>query len=636
MIVAARLERIVRYPLKGFGGEDLDRTVLAPGGGLPYDRFLAIANGRAGIRPDGGWTSCPAFVRLATNTGLPLFGVDFDPAGAAFTLTGPDRHRLMVSFEDPQSVAAADAALAGWFPSGSLFAPRLVRAAAAYWDHEDANVSLINLETVDALSAAAGRPLDPLRFRGNLYLRGLPPWGEFGLVGRRIRIGEIELEVLRPTDRCRATSIDPATAAAEPNVPALLGREFGHVFCGVYARVVRGGRLVVGSPMTDLAVAPGAGRDGRAAATAPGPAEWPRPAAVVSRVKESPSVTSLWLRDPLADLYGAPLPGQHLRVHAAEGAGPMWRSYTISAIERGLLRISVKRLHPHGRMSGLLHSGRDDTLLISGPFGEAALIEQDAGRAEGGASLTEWDAGPVEGGAGVTEGDSAPLLLVSAGIGITPVIAIARACVENGATRPVTLLHAARDQHDLALWEEAEALTRRLPRGTARLFLSRPEPGTCAALGAVEGRIDRRVVGDSLSGPGTTAYVCGPVRFMRDVKAALVEAGAEPDRIRYELFASPATTGNSTGEPPSPGPFTVDFAVSGVRARWTPESGSLLDLAETAGLLPPSGCRSGTCRSCAQPVSGTTAYLAEPLATAAEGSVLLCGAVPTSDLTIQC
>ncbi|GAA4199996.1 hypothetical protein GCM10022252_52590 [Streptosporangium oxazolinicum] len=603
----ARLERVVRYPLKGFGGEDLEHVVLRPGAGLPYDRFLAVANGRVAVRPDGDWTPSPAFVRLAANDGLPLFGAELDPAGAAFTLTGPDRRRLRVSFEDPEDVAAANAVLAGWFPSGPGLSPRLVRAAGAYWDHEDANVSLINLETVEALSAAAGQPLDPMRFRANLYLGGLPAWEEFALVGRRIRVGEAELEVLRPTDRCRATSVDPGTAAVGPNVPALLGREFGHGFCGVYARVVRSGRLDIGSPVGDLAAAPRAACDGAAVADA---AEWPRPMRIVSRVRESRNVVSLWLRDPLAGLRRATLPGQYVRVHGGDGVGPLWRSYTVSAVERDLVRISVRRLDPQGRMSRLLHSGpgEGDTLLVSGPFGDTVLTDQD--------------------------GD--PLLLVSAGIGITPVIAMLRACVESGTSRPVTVLHGARSGRDLALWEEAGTLVRRLPRGTAGLFLSRPGVGDVAAPGVTEGRIDRDVLRAALPGPGTTAYVCGPVAFMREVRAALVEAGAASERIHYELFASPAGAGTATGTPPLPGPFDVDFAVSGVRARWTPESGTLLDLAEAAGLTPPSACRSGTCRSCAQAVSGGTAYLAEPLATPPAGSVLLCGAVPVGDLTVQC
>ena len=91
--------------------------------------------------------------------------------------------------------------------------------------------------------------LDPLRFRGNLYLDGLPAWREFAWVGRRVRIGaEVELEILRPIERCKATSIDPATARADLNLPALLAGGEGHIYCGVYARVLRAGRCMPATP----------------------------------------------------------------------------------------------------------------------------------------------------------------------------------------------------------------------------------------------------------------------------------------------------------------------------------------------------------------------------------------------------
>ncbi|WP_149182111.1 MOSC domain-containing protein [Streptomyces sp. TRM49041] len=587
-----RLARLVRYPLKGFAGQELDRTALRVGGGLPGDRSLALADGRVPVDPEGGWTRCEAFVRLTTNPDLPLFRLAADERD--LTLVSPDGEELTIALDNP---AAAGEVLAGWFPSSST---RLVRADAGYWDHEDAHVSLINLETVHALSDAAGQSLDPLRFRGNLYLQEMPAWEELGLVGHRIRIGEAELDVLRPIDRCRATSINPVTAGADMNVPLLLGREFGHIFCGVYAKVAKGGPLAPGAPVVDL------GRNAAAAAvdaTQGGPAQWPRPARIVSRSRESRDVVSLWLSDPLAGRREASLPGQHVRVHGRDDDGPLWRSYTVSATDGDLLRISVKR---DGRMSALLHSTADP-VLISGPFGHMTLPEADDG----------------------------PLLMASAGIGITPMIAMLRACADRGSTRRVTLLHGARDGRALALWPEAEELVQRLPNGEARLFLSRPEPGDIAAYDATEGRVDLGVLTDAAQ--LAAAHLCGPPAFMRQAKSALIAAGADPGLIHYELFTSPDAAHANAVKPPAPGPFTVHFAASGVRARWDPDAGSLLDLAEAQGLQPRAACRSGACRSCLQTVSaGTAAYLSQPLASIPADSVLLCSAVPTSDLTIQC
>ena len=178
-----------------------------------------------------------------------------------------------------------------------------------WWDFDDAPLSLINQETVRALSRKAGKSWTRCA-RGNLYLDGLPAWREFAWVGRRVRIGaEVELEILRPIERCKATSIDPTSARADLNLPALLAGGEGHIYCGVYARVLRAGRVHVGDAIT-LAEAAGpalaAPPADAAHPLAPPPAQWPRYAQVVGRVRESAEVDSFWLRDPLARLRPAP------------------------------------------------------------------------------------------------------------------------------------------------------------------------------------------------------------------------------------------------------------------------------------------------------------------------------------------
>ena len=180
-------------------------------------------------------------------------------------------------------------------------------------DHEDAPLSLIDLETVALLARVAGRPIDPLRFRANFYVADMPALAEFELLGRTIRVGDAVLEVLRPIDRCRATSIDPATSDASLNVPALLARALGHVYCGVYARVVEGAEVKSGSRFYDLGPAPNATRDGTRVKTAPPVADWPRSVSVTGREQESAEVVSFWFDDPLASLRPAVQAGQHHR-----------------------------------------------------------------------------------------------------------------------------------------------------------------------------------------------------------------------------------------------------------------------------------------------------------------------------------
>ncbi len=225
-----RLASIRRYPVKGFGAQELSETDLQPGQGIPFDRCLAITNGERAIARGEEWTPCQAFVRLTKNPDLPGYGLAFDEAANTATLLGPDGRAVALHDE---GTGGTEKALAGWFAPGPFGPPRAVARSrsggAGYWDHEDAALSIINLATVATLERSAGRPINPMRFRANLYVAGLPPFQELAFIGRLVRVGEVVLEVLRPTDRCRATSVDPATGDTSLNVPALLARTQGHI-----------------------------------------------------------------------------------------------------------------------------------------------------------------------------------------------------------------------------------------------------------------------------------------------------------------------------------------------------------------------------------------------------------------------
>lgn len=604
----ARLARIYRYPVKGLPGQHLTATQVAPGSGIPHDRRFAVANGHRPTPPNGAWTARPAFFHLAKNADLTRIGTAFD--GHQLNLHHPELGGLSVVVDDPASLARADAILAEWFPSSPHGPVGLVEASCGYWDHADAALSLINLETVADLAAQAGQDLDPLRFRGNLYLSGLAAWEEFRLVGQLVRVGDAVLEILRPIDRCRAVSVNPTTGHADVNLPALLGARCGHVYCGMYARVVEGGRLATGQPVSAVRHSGRTVTDPAVPASSPTTAQWPRLARVTDRVRESDSVTSFWVRDPLRRGDASAHAGQHLRVHAADRTGPLWRSYTISAAVHGSLRVSVKRDDRGGRMSRLLHdtTGPGDELLISGPFGDNPY-PTDPGR---------------------------PMLLASAGIGITPMIAILRALNQHGFTRPLLLCHTARNATELALWTEARQLTEDLPHGRAQLHLTQPDPGDCEMLDAEPGRPPLAALAERhLPLHDAIGYLCGPPSFLQQGRAALEHAGLSAERLRYEVFRSPRSTAGRRSAPPSPGPFRVHFAISNVDAEWRPDAGTLLDLGEQAGLTLPAGCREGACHTCRQPIAtGRTANITEPMLDPATGSALLCCAVPATDVTI--
>jgi len=108
-------------------------------------------------------------------------------------------------------------------------------------------ISIINLASVNAVENAVGAPVDPLRFRGNLYVAGWPAWHEFDLLGREIGIGAgARLKVVKRIERCAATNVDPQTGQRDLAIPRTLAQVFGHSDCGVYAEVITGGEIFVG------------------------------------------------------------------------------------------------------------------------------------------------------------------------------------------------------------------------------------------------------------------------------------------------------------------------------------------------------------------------------------------------------
>lgn len=583
----ARIARIVRHPVKGLPGHDLDGTRLSPGRGVPGDRVFAFA--RRPVPAGGGWASTRHFHTLCAAPDPADGRVRIDEDAREATLTHPVWSGLTVPLDPPSPGKVADT---DWFGGAELH-----RAREGYCD-DRGTVSLVNLASVEALAETVGRPVDPLRLRANLLLAGLPAWAELDLPGARLTAGDAELEVLHPINRCAATSVVPGRAHRDLNVPAELATRFGHLYCGLRARVVRAGTVRGGDPVE---------LTGRGRPTplhgGPGPRSWPRRARVDERVRHGDGAVSLWLTDPLAGERDAPRPGQHVVVTAHTPDGPLWRAYTVSAHDADRLRITVKR-EPSGRMSSYLHShARPGTLLtLSGPHG-GTVLDDEPGR---------------------------PLLLASAGIGITQTVALLRGCAAEQPARRVEVVHTARRPDDLALWPEVLALAERLPHARTRLHLTRTGDREAAEWHAERGR---PVLDDA--DPAATAFLCGPPSFLETARRALTTAGIPAERVHQEVFVSPGSSGITPQEPPE-GPFKVSFSTSGRVARWQPADGSLSELAEAQGLTVPSGCRAGACRSCARPLrGGRVVYPTPPALPPDPGTALLCVAVPAEDTDID-
>lgn len=254
--MAATVERILRYPVKGLSAERLETVALTPGEGLPHDRRFAIAHVLPGAEAaPAGWRPKSSFVTLVKYERLAALDSHFDPATGILEILRNGRRVARGQITTPQGRMLVDQFLAAYLKAELPGLPHLVEAPGVMFsDTEEKRVSLINLASVhDLEQRIVGAPIDPVRFRGNLLLDGLAPWEEGHWVGRRIRAGTAVLEVVDAIGRCAATNVDPATGHRDLNIPQALRRGFGHTQCGIYARVVAEGVVSAGDAVEPLA-----------------------------------------------------------------------------------------------------------------------------------------------------------------------------------------------------------------------------------------------------------------------------------------------------------------------------------------------------------------------------------------------
>ena len=360
-------------------------------------------------------------------------------------------------------------------------------------------------------------------------------------------------------------------------------------------------------------------------ATAPPPA-WRgfRPLEIVRIEEESASIFSLTLAPGDAEPLPAALPGQNLaiRVRPDPQAPPVIRNYSLSGRPGAeTYRVSVKQ-EPHGVASTYLsqHAKAGDILDVAAPRGTFLLADADT-----------------------------PVLLLSAGVGATPVLAMLQALAAERSPRPVWWLYAARDGENHPFADEVRELLSQLPAARSCVFYSRPRsvdrPGTDYS---VAGRLDAERIRELKPTPDMDAYICGPGPFMQDMIEALGACGLPSSRIHTEIFGATASiTPGVKGEaaraphqpahPPTgqPGP-SVSFARSGLAVPWHPDYGTLLELAEACDVPVRWSCRTGVCHTCETALlSGRVDYSPEPVEPPAEGSALICCSTPPADLVLD-
>ncbi len=243
-----QIKAIHRYPVKGLSPQALSETRLAPGATLPADRLYAVENGPSGFDPTAPQHFPKIrFLMLMRNARLATLHTAFDDATHVLTISRDGREAARGDLRTPEGRSAIEAFFAKFSADELRGPPRVLHAPGhSFSDVAKKVVSIINLASVQAVETAAGAPVDPLRFRGNVQVAGWPAWREFDLLGRTLAIGSARLRVVKRIVRCAATEVDPATGRRDLEIPNILTKTFGHADCGIYAEVVEGGGIAVG------------------------------------------------------------------------------------------------------------------------------------------------------------------------------------------------------------------------------------------------------------------------------------------------------------------------------------------------------------------------------------------------------
>ena len=504
------------------------------------------------------------------------------------------------------------------------------------------------------------------QFGENFTIEGLPD--DAVCIGDRYQIGSALFEVTQPRVTCYRVGI----RMNEPRMPALLtsrGRP------GFYFRVLREGEVAAGDEIVKVgeaqermtvaeinallylpdhsrdrleralqiqALSPGwrgsfeallqsqktaAGSSGNAG-LAPAAAAHPvapgfQRLAVTAIDEESADVISLTVRRADGHPLPTALPGQYvvLRLQPSAGSPPLFRSYSLSgAVSTERYRISVK-IEPNGVAGSYLRERVrvGDALDVSSPRGSFVL-----------------------------QSGERPVVLLSAGIGATPVLAMLHALAADRSTRQVLWIHAARDGQHHPFAAEIRRVMGPLTNGRSFVCYSRPTPRD--KMGEhfdTTGRLSRSVFDQIRVPRDADVYLCGPTGFMADMKQTLTEMGVAPERIHVEIFngsesMSPGVAGAAKRAPHLPkddadtGP-RVSFARSGISAHWKPsEYQSILELAEACDVPVRWSCRTGVCHNCEIGlISGEVVYGPEPLDQPADGNVLICCSQPIRDVAID-
>lgn len=249
------IEDLYRYPVKGLSPQALPRTSLSVGQTVPADRLYAIENGPIGFDPVAP-TYFPKqrFLMLMRNERLAALKTDYDDASHTLTVSHEGKEAARGDLRTPEGRATIERFFATYCADELRGPPKILYGAGhSFSDVAKKVVSIINLASVAALETVIGAPVNPLRFRANVYVSGWPAWHEFDLLDRELTAGRARLKVVKRIVRCAATNVDPQSGIRDLAIPQTLMQNFDHMDCGVYAEVIGAGDIAAGDKIAPIA-----------------------------------------------------------------------------------------------------------------------------------------------------------------------------------------------------------------------------------------------------------------------------------------------------------------------------------------------------------------------------------------------
>lgn len=249
-----RLASIYRYPVKGLSPERLTEATLTIDSYFPGDRLFALENGPAGFDPKAPEHQPKIkFLMLMKNAALAALTTHYDEESRTLVISHGGQEAARGNLATPEGRAEIERFLSHHVDPAEIRGPvKLLEAPPGFrfTDSRSGFVSLVNLASVAEIEKVDGATIDPLRFRANLYFDGAPAWDEASWPGRKITIGDVSLDILKMTDRCAATGVDPRRGVRDMDIPQIMRKAFGHIDCGVYARVSTSGNIREGDSIT--------------------------------------------------------------------------------------------------------------------------------------------------------------------------------------------------------------------------------------------------------------------------------------------------------------------------------------------------------------------------------------------------